>query len=417
MTVAAERSGFAAGLIVRVLLPLAAGFYLSNYYRAVNAVLSPYLIGELDLTARELGLITSVYFFTSAVFQLPLGLLLDRYGPRRVQGWLMLFAAGGVVMFALSSDIGVMVAGRALMGVGAAAALMTCFQAVVLWFPRAQWPVLNGWIMAAGGLGGLTASLPTALLLHVMSWHAMMLLVAVASVAVAFVIFAVVPERRRDTPPPSAGEQLSGLAMIYRDRLFWRLAPVLAAASGSNLAFGGLWAGPWLKDVAGLDGDGIGLTLLLFTGLITLGFIVSGNVAGFLQRRGYTLLQMVGWSFIVSLTLQTPLLWPNGAGRWIVMCGIGAFSGIAALAYPVLNAHFPPGMSGRVNTAVNLFFFCGAFAMQYTMGAVIDLFPRGATGHYPAAAYQTAFGLMLGIEFLTWLWFLVPARVTPRPAA
>src|SRR5580704_7980630 len=137
MTVAAERSSFAAGLIVRVLLPLAAGFYLSNYYRAVNAVLSPYLIGELDLGARELGLITSVYFFTSAVFQLPLGLMLDRYGPRRVQGWLMLVAAGGVVMFALSRDIGVMVAGRALMGVGAAAALMTCFQAVVLWFPRA----------------------------------------------------------------------------------------------------------------------------------------------------------------------------------------------------------------------------------------------------------------------------------------
>jgi hypothetical protein len=110
-------------------------------------------------------------------------------------------------------------------------------------------------------------------------------------------------------------------------------------------------------------------------------------------------------------------LWPNGAGRWIVMCGIGAFSGIAALAYPVLNAHFPPGMSGRVNTAVNLFFFCGAFVIQYAMGAIIDLFPRGATGHYPPAAYQTAFGLMLSVEFVTWLWFLVPVRAIPRPAA
>jgi MFS family permease len=84
MTVAAERRS-AAGLIACVLAPLAAGFFLSNYYRAVNAILSPYLIADLHLTARSLGLITSVYFFTSALSQLPLGLLLDRYGPRRVQ--------------------------------------------------------------------------------------------------------------------------------------------------------------------------------------------------------------------------------------------------------------------------------------------------------------------------------------------
>lgn len=409
MTAAAER-GIAAGSVVRVLLPLAAGFLVSNYYRAVNAVLSPYLIADLGLNARSLGLITSVYFFTSAVFQAPLGLLLDRYGPRRVQGWLMLFAAAGVLMFALSRDIGVLMIGRAMMGMGAAAALMTCFQAVVLWFPRAQWPVLNGWIMAAGGLGGLAASLPTALLLHLTDWHGLMVLVAGASVLVAVAIFAIVPERVRDTPPPGIGDQLHGLAMIYRDRLFWRLAPVLAAASGSNLAFGGLWAGPWLKDVARQDADGIGMTLLLFTTLITLGYVVSGNVAGWLVRRGFTLTQMIGWSFACSLALQTPLLWPNGAGRWAVMCGIGAFSGIAALAYPLLNAHFPPGMSGRVNTAVNLFFFCGAFAMQYMVGAVVDLFPQVAPGRYPPAAYQTAFAVMLSIEFLSWLWFLLPAR-------
>jgi MFS family permease len=409
MTVAAERRA-AAGLIACVLAPLAAGFFLSNYYRAVNAILSPYLIADLHLTARSLGLITSVYFFTSALSQLPLGLLLDRYGPRRVQGWLLLFAAVGVLMFALSSDIGVLIAGRAMMGMGAAAALMTCFQAVVLWFPRAQWPVLNGWIMAAGGLGGLAASMPTALLLHLTDWHGLMVMVAGASVAAAVAIFAIVPERTRETAPPGIGEQLRGLASIYRDRLFWRLAPVLAAASGSNLAFGGLWAGPWLKDVAGLDPDGIGMTLLFFTALITLGFIVSGNVAAWLGRRGFTLIQMIGCSFFLSLVLQTPLLWPTGAGRWVVMCAIGAFSGITALAYPVLNAHFPPGMSGRVNTAVNLFFFCGAFAMQYMVGAIVDLFPQVAPGRYPPVAYQAAFGLMLLVEFMTWLWFLLPAR-------
>jgi len=409
VAIAAER-GRTVGLYVRVLVPLGAAFMLSNYYRSVNALLSPYLIAELHLSARSLGLVTAIYFFTSAVFQVPLGLFMDRYGPRRVQGWMMLLATVGVVMFALSSDVGVLVAGRAIMGIGAAGALMTCFQAVVLWFPRGQWPAINGWIMAAGGVGGLFASMPTALALHVVDWHGLMLMTAAASVLAAVAIFAIVPERVRDTPPPGIGEQIYGLASIYRDRLFWRLAPVAACAAGSNLAFGGLWAGPWLKDVAGLGPDGIGLSLLFFTTLIVIGFIVSGMVASWLGRRGISLIRVIASMFALSLALQTPLLLPSGAGRWVVMFGIGAFGSITALAYPVLNAHFPASMSGRVNTAVNLFFFCGAFAMQYAVGAIIDLFPQVAPGRYPVVSYQTAFGFMIMVELLSWLWFLLPVR-------
>jgi MFS family permease len=415
MTVAVERSS-AAGLLVRVLLPLGAAFFLSNFYRSLNAVLSPYLIADLHLTARSLGLITSVYFFTSAVFQAPLGLFMDRYGPRRVQGALMLLATVGVLMFALGSDVNVLILGRAIMGIGAAGALMTCFQAVVLWFPPVRWPVLNGWIMAAGGLGGLAASLPAEMVLHVTDWHGLMVGAAVVSFLVAVAIYAIVPERRREGPAEGFGAQIHGLGQIYSDRLFWRLAPMLATVAGSNLAFGGLWAGPWLKDVAGLTPDGIGVNLLFFTTLITVGFAISGTLAGWLLRRGVTFMQMIGFGFLVSMAAQTPLLLPTGAGRWVVMGAIGAFSGLAALAYPVLNGHFPASMSGRVNTAVNLFFFCGAFAMQYAVGAIIDLFPQVAPGRYPAAAYQTAFGAMLLIELVSWLWFLVPVRA-PRAAA
>jgi MFS family permease len=405
-----------AGLVARVLVPLGAAFLLSNFFRSLNAVLSPYLIADLHLTARSLGLITSVYFFTSAVFQAPLGLFMDRYGPRRVQGALMLLATVGVVMFALGHDSGVLILGRAIMGIGAAGALMTCFQAVVLWFPPARWPVLNGWVMAAGGLGGLTASLPAELVLHVTDWHGLMLGAAVVTLLVAVAIYAIVPERRRDGPTEGFGAQARGLGQIYGDRLFWRLAPMLATVAGANLAFGGLWAGPWLKDVAGLTPDGIAVNLLFFTTLITVGFAVSGTIAGWLLRRGVTFLQMIGFGFLVSLLAQTPLLLPTGGGRWVVMGAIGTFSGLSALAYPVLNGHFPPTMSGRVNTAVNLFFFCGAFALQYAVGAVIDLFPQVAPGRYPVAAYQTAFGAMLVVEFISWLWFLVPARA-PRAAA
>jgi predicted MFS family arabinose efflux permease len=400
----------ARSVVARVLLPLCAGFFLSNYYRSVNAILAPYLMAELRLSAGSLGLITSIYFLTSAVFQAPLGLFMDRYGPRKVQGWMMLVATLGTLMFALSSDVGILALGRAIMGIGAAGALMTCFQAVVLWFPRERWPALNGWIMAAGGLGGFFASMPTALALHITDWHGLMLVTAALTGAVALAIFAIVPERRSDTPPPSFAEQIGGLASIYGDRLFWRLAPVAACASGSNLAFGGLWAGPWLKDVGGLGPDGIGLMLLCYSVLVIVGFVVSGNIAAFIVRRGMSLLRFVAILFILSIALQLPLLLPTAAGRWIVIVGVGAFTGITALCFPVLNEHFPPSMSGRVNTAMNLFYFCGAFALQGLVGTIIDFFPQRASGSYPAISYQTAFAAMLTVELLSWLWLLVPGR-------
>jgi MFS family permease len=152
-----EAQSPAGNLILRVLTPLGAAFLLSNFYRSLNAVLSPYLIADLQLTARQLGLLTSIYFFTSAVFQAPLGLLMDRYGPRRVQATLTSVAALGTLMFALSSNVPVLILARAIMGIGAASALMTSFQAIVLWAPPPRWPQLNGWILAAGGVGGIFA--------------------------------------------------------------------------------------------------------------------------------------------------------------------------------------------------------------------------------------------------------------------
>lgn len=408
MTTAIE--GAQGSLVLRALVPLAAGFLLSNFYRSLNAVLSPYLIHDLALSARSLGLLTSVYFFTSAAFQAPFGLLMDRYGPRRVQGTLMAVAALGLVTFGLGPDEATLVTGRALMGIGASVALMTSFQAVVLWFPPPRWPSLNGWVMAAGGFGSLMASVPAALLLHLTNWRGLMLMTAAVTLAGSVAVFMIVPEREMPSRRTGIGEQLWGYVTIFRDRHFLRLAPVLAALSGSNLAFSGLWAGPWLKDVGGRSADGIAAALLVLTGLSIVGFLCTGNLAALLTRRGIKITHLIGAMMLVSIVLQLPLLLPSVAGQWVVMVALGAFSGAGVLVYPVLNAHFPPGTAGRVSTAVNLFFFVGAFVIQYLMGAIIDLFPQVAPGSYPPVAYQTAFGAMLLIQFASWVWFLIPAK-------
>ncbi|NJN45375.1 MAG: MFS transporter [Candidatus Competibacteraceae bacterium] len=135
-------------IILRVFLPFACGYFLSYLFRTVNAVISPDLVSDLNLDATDLGLLTSMYFLTFAAFQLPLGMLLDRFGPRRVETVLLLFAAAGALCFALSTRLEGLILGRALIGLGVSACLMASFKAFVMWFPPQRLPAVNGWVMA-----------------------------------------------------------------------------------------------------------------------------------------------------------------------------------------------------------------------------------------------------------------------------
>ena len=145
---------------VRVFLPFAAGYYLSYLLRTVNAVIAPELTRELTLTAADLGLLTSAYLLAFAAFQIPLGLLLDRYGPRRVEAGLLLVAAAGTLLFAIGRSPFELTVARGLIGLGVSSCLMAAFKGFAQNFPAERQASLTGAIMASGGLGALTASLP-----------------------------------------------------------------------------------------------------------------------------------------------------------------------------------------------------------------------------------------------------------------
>jgi MFS family permease len=279
-----------AGLVLVVLVPLCAGVFLSNYYRSMNAVLSPRLVAELHLTAGDLGLLTSLYFFTTAIFQAPLGLLMDRYGPRRVQGTLIAIAGVGVLIFAFGQGMGTMMLARAIIGLGGAGALMTAFQAVILWFPPARWPLLNGCTLGIGGVGALAATLPLELMLQVVPWRYAMVGLALASFAASWSILGVVPERPPAASQTTLRKQLSGVAVVYTDRLFWRIAPAYAATTGASFAFQGLWSAPWLKDVGHLAPEGVAANLVGLAVLQTASYVIVGMAGAALGRRGFDLL-------------------------------------------------------------------------------------------------------------------------------
>ena len=155
-----------ARLIVCVLLPFAAGYYLSYLFRTINALIAGDLAAELNLTAADLGFLTSIYFLVFAAAQLPFGALLDRHGPKIIQSALLLLASAGALLFALADGLLGLVVGRALVGLGVALALMAGFKAIVVWFPPERVALANGWLVMLGALGAVTATAPAELVVQ-----------------------------------------------------------------------------------------------------------------------------------------------------------------------------------------------------------------------------------------------------------
>lgn len=388
----------------RIFLPFAAGYFLSYLYRAINAALSPYLATELRLDATDLGLLTSVYFLTFAAFQLPLGVLLDRFGPRRVEATLLLFAAAGAGLFAVSHSPLELIVGRGLIGLGVSACLMASFKAFVLWLPAERLPVANGWVLAAGGLGALAATAPVEAALKLTDWRGLFAGLGGLSVVVALALLLVVPERGGSVATGDWRSQARGVAGIFRDRVFWWIAPSGVLCQASFLAIQGLWAGPWLRDVAGLSRTTAADYLFWMAAAMVCGFLGMGQMAYRLSRCGIPPVVVAAGGMALFILAQVALLFEAGSLLllWVLF---GFFGTSGMLNYAILSQAFPPDLAGRVNTALNLLVFGLAFAMQWGMGAIINHWPATGGG-YQAFGYRIAFGLVLILQIFSWIWML-----------
>jgi MFS family permease len=333
----------ARGLAARIatcFLPFAAGYFLSYLYRTVNAVIGPNLVAEIGVDAAGLGLLTSAYFFGFATVQIPLGIALDRVGPRRTEATLLLVAAVGALVFATASSVQGLAAGRCLIGIGVAIGLMAAFKANGQFWPRERLAFANGALMACGGLGALAATLPVEFLLHVIDWRGLFVMLAVLTLGVAALLHFVAPQAEV-APPMTLAEEGRTLRLIFASPVFWRIAPTMILAQSTYLAYLTLWSGPWLRDVAGYDRVAAAGILAATTAAFTLGAFLQGLVADRAGRRDISLTAVLGAStgcfilaqlpIVMTATQWSPLLWPAFA-----LLGAGS-----TLGYAILQHHFP----------------------------------------------------------------------------
>ena len=378
---------------------------MSYLLRAVNAVVAPNLVADIGLTPAELGLLTSAYLVAFALFQLPLGVLLDRYGPRRVQAALLAVASAGCFAFAYAPGFALLFAARAAIGLGFAAGLMASLKSTSLWIPPQRRALANTSIMAAGALGVVTATEPTEWLVAMVGWRNSFAVFAGLILLCSIFIFAVVPEREGSTPQGSLSTQTGDLLRIMKRPLFWRVAPLVGLTAGVHTAIQTLWAGPWFRDVLGLDRDGVARHLLWMALFFVAGVLSAGAVADRLGRRGVSpMTVMVGCQFVYFIAQAMIVLrWlPAAVPSWLAIAATGQ---VVILAYPWFAAHIGNELAGRANATINFSMFVFAFAAQYGIGIIIGLFPAQEQGYSPEA-YSWAFGICLALQLLAMAWYL-----------
>jgi MFS family permease len=393
-------------LVLRVFLPFAACYYLSYLFRTISALIAGPLTAEFGLSPSSLGLLTSAYFLTFAVAQIPIGVFLDRYGPRQVQAVVLVFAAGGAALFGASDGFLSLLAGRALIGLGVAAALTAGLKATVLWFPQERVALVNGWMVMLGGLGAVTATTPAEWALSWIGWRDLFEWLAMAATVIAAVVYLFVPDA---APASSANDRrpFAGLREIYADSRFWRLAPLSATTIGTAWALQGLWAAPWLSDVEGLDRAALVGHLLAMAVALSIGALLLGVLATSLRRRNIQPQAVFGAvaALFVAMEVALILRWPLPS--YLPWCFVAAVGAATVLSYTIVADYFPKELAGRANAALNVFHIGGAFLVQELVGIVIDLWPIEGTRH-PMIAYQVAFGVVLAFQLAAWIWFMWP---------
>ena len=403
--------------IVAAFCTFAVAHVLSNLVRSANAVLAGDLSRDLVLGPADLGAMSSIYFLVFAAAQLPIGVALDRFGPRAVTATLMLVAAGGAATFAGANSLGVATVGRALIGLGTAAILMGALKAMASWTEPRHFAAWSGTLVAIGSTGSLLSAGPLSAWNATFGWRSAFVATAVA---LAVVAGAVALFGRAHTDPPRAGRSRSARAVaggagrqaahaahaapahahdddtpspwaIVRSGWFLSVAAMAVTSTGMIFAVQGLWAGPYLDVGLGMNAREAGRVLTALALGVTLGTVALGWIS---LRVGLTSTTLAASALCIVAQLVLALSPPARSGvvtaAFLVLGGTAA---VSTLLFALVRARVPNHVTGRAITTINLFMFGGGFVYQRGIGAFLE---RGLGDH------AATFGLTAAASAASW---------------
>jgi sugar phosphate permease len=381
---------------------LAVGYILVYFHRLCTAVVAVDMMRDLAAGATLIGVLASAYFYPYALMQLPAGLLADSLGPRRTITIFFLVAGIGSAVMGFAQTAAVAIAGRLLVGVGVAMLFVPTLKILASWFTPREFASTTGILIAMGGVGSLTAAAPLAFASARIGWRMSFLAVAALTFFSAALIWLIVRDRPGEGSAAHArvaehqGGEFIGLkksiGMVLRGRRFWPLASWFFFTSAIFFAYGGLWGGPYLVQVHGMDRTQAGNVL----SMIAVGMIAGSPLHSLLSQHLFrarkpviilssavTLVLTAAFAFFTD-SLPVPAL-------YLLTFGMGFFTNaIVVIGFTVAKEMFPLSIAGTATGLVNFFPFMGGAVFQPVLGYLLDLQGK-AGGDYTVTGYRHAF--------------------------
>ena len=406
--------GFGAAVVALVSI-----YIVSQFLRNSVGVIAPDLATELGLSAAEIGTLSSAFFLAFAAVQLPLGMALDRFGPRRCLVVCAGIAIVGAILFASATSPGGLIVARALLGVGASASLVAPLSVYAWRFPPERFATLAGLQVGLGTIGTLIATAPLAFSTAAIGWRGSFLVVAAVTAVIGIVVAVTVrddgeaaPHGRRET----LGESAFGLLEVLRTPSIGRVFIMSMVVYSSFALIVGLWGGPYLTHVYGYDLEERGSFLLIPVLAQIIGSLLWGPMDRLAGSHKLPVLVGAGATAaaLACLAIAGTVTPPAALVAWFAAFGFLCAFGVVLIGHG--KALFPLHVVGRALTVLNIGSMGGVFLMQIVSGFVIGLFPTAPDGAYALDAYRLVFGLQAAFILLGSLVYLGARDPAPGSA-
>lgn len=398
----------ARSAVIAFVAVLATATALSQFYRNSVGVIATTLAGELRLSPDQLGIVSSAFFLIFALCQIPVGIVIDRYGPRAALLGSCAFVVTGSLAFAFAASHEGLIAGRLLLGIGCSTFLMAPLVIYSRAFPPQTFATLAGIQLSISSFGTLGATVPLAWATANYGWRSAFLaaglLAALFGAAVALVV------RGPATGPShqhreTMGDALRGVAAAAGTKGVW---PLFLMSFSTYSTFGlivGLWGGPYLAHVHGADLAAQGRVLFLMAAAQIVGTLAWGATDRLVGA--YRPITVAGALSSVALLLALILFGHSGGLlRAEIIMGV---LGLVCAYTPILVAHgkslFPPGITGRGMSLINIGTMSGGFATQWLTGLAVKAVAGPATV-YPVLAFQTAFAMQAALLTVATIFYV-----------
>lgn len=355
---------------------------------------------RFGIRATELASFTALQLLVYAGLQIPVGVLLDRFGTRRMLLIGLVLMTAGQLVFAFATSYPAALVARAMVGAGDATIFISVLRIVAVWFLVRQAPFVVQLTGQTGQLGGVLAAAPLSLALHELGWTRTFAAVSGFGVVLMVAVIAVV----KDSPYATDGPVRIKLAVLTRTlRLVWGNPGTRLGlwshftAQFSVTVFTLLWGFPFLVSGQGLSPTMASTLLMLITAMVlATGLVLGRSVSRHPFRRSYI---VIGVVLAIALVWAVVLLWPGRAPLWllVVLVCVMAVGGPASMVgFDLARSFTPVEAIGRANGVVNVGGFVASLLTMALIGLVLDL--RSPDASYDLEDFKWA----MSVQYLFW---------------